>query len=83
MENAKYWVKMHDTFMSGWGKAGGKKNWYVVECENLAQANTIAANAKRRGEMKRVSILPRKPQENGVDLYTWKHYDDLSGPWKE
>ena len=36
-----YYVTMTDKFMSGWGRAEGKINKFVVECETREKAETI------------------------------------------
>lgn len=78
------YVTMTDTFMSGWGKADGKKNIYAVACESMEQAQLIEKNAKKRSEMKNVKIRLEKPYYSEHNyLVTWKHFDNLSGPWKE
>lgn len=79
---SKYYVTMTDKFMSGWGMAKGRTNKYVVECDNYEQAKIIERNARKRSEMKYVNIRASKPSYGGLVLTTWKHFNDLSGPWK-
>jgi hypothetical protein len=78
-----YYVRMTDKFMSGWGEAQGKSNVVVVECPTIEQAEQIERAAKRRSEMRRVEICLSKPKNRPNVLYSWKHYDQLGGPWKE
>lgn len=52
----KRFVIMTDKFMSGWGKAEGKINKYIIECESLEQAKIVEENAKHREEMKYIGI---------------------------
>lgn len=79
----KYYVTMTDKFMSGWGMVEGKTNKYVVECDNYEQAELIERNAHKRSEMKYINIRSSKPYYGNHILTSWKHFDDLSGPWKE
>jgi hypothetical protein len=78
-------VVMTDTFMSGWGPATGKQNIYCVECDTYEQAQLILKNAKKRSEMKRARIVTtgRKYYNPETHLLTLKHFNELSGPWKE
>lgn len=77
-----FFVRMTDSFMSGWGGAQGKKNVYVVECDTIEQAEQIEAAALRRGEMKRVMIVDKHPRPSPNVIFTNRHYNDLGGPWK-
>lgn len=51
---SKYYVTMNDTFFSGWGKAEGKVNKLVIECDSLDEMEIVMDNAKAREEMKYV-----------------------------
>lgn len=76
-------VTMIDTFMSGWGKATDKKNYYVVECDSMEQAELIALNARKRSEMKDVKIINHtKTWPNSV-LVSLKHFNELGDIWKK
>lgn len=79
---SKVYVAMTDTFLSGWGAAKDQTNRLVVECDSMEQAETIERNARKRSEMKRVSICLNVPKSRPGVLLTWKTWDDLSGPWK-
>ena len=66
------WVTMTDKFMSGWGKAKGKINKLVFECESWEEARIVFENAERRKEMKYVNICtqePKYPHKRGRDYY--------------
>jgi len=79
-----YYVTMTDRFMSGWGLARGKANKLVIECDTYDQAAQVERAAKRRPEMRRVSIRASKPYyRNAHVLTSWKHYNELGGPWLE
>lgn len=70
----KYWVCMTDRFMSGWGYAEDKINKLVLECDTMEEAEIVAANARRREEMKYVNIrYGQKPYYNTRDYYTSYH----------
>lgn len=77
----RFYVRMTDKFMSGWGPARGKSNVLVVECETLAQAEAIEAAARRRSEMKRVALCSTKPKARAGVLYSWRKFSDMGGPW--
>ncbi len=57
----KYYVTMTDKFMSGWGKARGKINKLVISCNSYSEAERVYDKAMRRGEMKYINIVTRKP----------------------
>lgn len=79
---AKYWVTMTDTFMSGWGRAEGKTNKYVVECNSRKMAKQIYNAAKKRSEMKYVNICLNKPHYNPKTILTsWKKASELGELW--
>lgn len=77
----KLYVRMTDKFMSGWGKAEGKTNVLVIECENWTQAIAISAAAKERREMRRVKICGNAPRDRVGVLHSRKHFTEFSGPW--
>lgn len=81
-ENKKVWVTMTDKFLSHWGKADGKINKYIVECENYEQAQTIKRNAELRSEMKYISICVTKPYFNSKRyLESNVKFKDLGEIW--
>jgi len=81
--NKAYYVTMTDSFMSGWGKAKGKTNKYVIGCDTHKQANTVAKNAKKRSEMKYVNICLNKPRykKDGY-IISYTTYSQLGDIWK-
>lgn len=74
-------VTMTDTFMSGWGKAEGKKNIYCVECDTTEQCQIIAENARKRSEMKHIKITDQKPNNTRARIVTHRHWNDLGEIW--
>ena len=78
-----YYVWMTDKFFSGWGRARGKLNKYVVKCDTLEQAECVFKNAEMRSEMRNVNYgrkLPYfSPSKYHVSLKTW---DQLGYAWK-
>lgn len=75
---SKFYVTMTDSFMSGWGKAEGKTNKLVLECDSLREANIVATYADQRNEMKRVSVRKTKPKYNESNYYTqYKTKEDM------
>ena len=57
----KYYVTMTDRFLSGWGNAAGKVEKYIIACDTMQQAITAAAIAKKRSEMRYISIRTTRP----------------------
>lgn len=79
-----YFVTMVDTFMSGWGKAKGRINLYVVECDTPEQAEQIEAAARDREEMIYITTVDKRPSYPKYNILTSrKHYSDLGGCWIE
>lgn len=78
---ANFYVRMTDSFMSGWGLAENKTNVLVIACDTAAQAFQIFYAAKDRPEMKRVAILQNKPKNRSGVLYSWRTFYDMGGPW--
>lgn len=77
-------VSMIDNFMSGWGEARDKTNIYLVECDDIDQAEMIERAAHKRSEMSKVKIHQDRPYYCSKQyLVTDKHFDDLGGVWKE
>lgn len=55
-------VTMIDTFMSGWGRAKGKQNLLVFECENEMEANKVARYARSRNDQTNIKIYSEGQQ---------------------
>lgn len=64
-----HYVSMTDRFMSGWGKAGNKKNKLVISCCSHDEAVIVAENANNRSEMENVETHNYEPVFN-ADKYT-------------
>ncbi len=67
---AQYYVTMTDDFMSNWGKSEGKKNKMIFICKDYNEAQTVAQNAKNRGDQKNINITTKKPYYNPETHYT-------------
>lgn len=65
----KYYVSMTDKFMGGWGRADGKINKLVLVCDTHEEAETVARNARARGEMKHVNICTKPPKYSPAERY--------------
>ena len=75
-------VTMNDKFMSGWGGAQGKINKYVVECESREQADQIVAAARRRSEMKHISMTTKLPKYSPSKyVVSMRKFDELGEIW--
>jgi hypothetical protein len=80
--NNKYYVSMTDNFLSGWGLAEGKINKYIVECNSYEQAKIIENNARKRSEMKYISICINKPCYNSQKyISTYRLFNELGDVW--
>lgn len=78
-----FFVTMTDKFLSGWGRAEGKINKFVVSCDTYEQAETIERNAHKREEMKYINITTKKPSYPSSRYVTsWRTYNDLGAIWK-
>ena len=77
----KLYVRMTDTFMSGWGRAEGKTNVLVIECDTWEQALAIRQAARDRREMRRIAICGSLPRSRPNVLLTHRPFSDFSGPW--
>ena len=60
----KVWVSMTDKALSGWGRAEGLINKYVIEVDNWDEAEIVKENAEHRSEMKYINICINKPYYN-------------------
>jgi hypothetical protein len=61
MSNKKVYVTMTDSFLSGWGRAEGKINKLVFECDSKEEAFTVMENAEARGDQKYINYTYKKP----------------------
>lgn len=77
----KFYVRMVDKFMSGWGGAKGRRAIYVVECDTLEQAEAVEKAAQDRSEMKYVTLTTTQPRRKANEQMTVRHFFDLGGPW--
>jgi hypothetical protein len=78
---SKLYVRMTDRAMSGWGRAEGKTNVLVIECDNWDQAAAIEKAALDRREMRRVRICSTPPVDRPGVLHSRKHFTDFAGDW--
>lgn len=77
-KTGKYWVVMTDRFMSNWGKAEGKINKLVIECDSAELALIVAENADCRDEMKNISIKEGCPSfKSDRYLVSYKTRNDM------
>jgi hypothetical protein len=77
-----YVVWMTDTFLSGWGKAEGKRNVYAIWCDTREQVVQIEKAALARDEMQRIHVGFKLPywKESEV-LVTEKKFHELGPTW--
>lgn len=79
----KYYVTMTDRFMSGWGKAKGLTNKFVVGTNFYEEAKRIRDNAEQRKEMKYVNITTTKPHFNPkYYLVSYTNAEQLGEIWR-
>ena len=81
----KYYVAMTDYYRSRWvDPSRGKKCKYVVECDNLQQAEQIKKTAKKRYEMKYANLHTKQPYYSPSRYeVTCVHYNELGVDWTE
>lgn len=78
-----FFVTMTDKFLSGWGGASGRIAKFVIVCETIEQAETIERNARKRSEMKNVSICTKRPNYSAKRYQTtFQAFDNLGSIWK-
>jgi hypothetical protein len=65
----KFYVSMTDTFMSGWGKAKGKVNKLVLECDSMEEAMIVEQNARKRSDQKDIIIHTNKPVFSTTNMF--------------
>jgi hypothetical protein len=65
-----FYVTMTDKALSGWGKAQGKTNKLVIECETFQEASIVESYALRRNEMKYINIRTTRPGYPSSTHYT-------------
>lgn len=84
LEILPYYVVMTDKFMSGWGKADGKINKYIIECEDYNEAEIVQRNAYKRPEMKYINITRNKPYYSPKGyVISMEKYENLGEIWKK
>ena len=66
---SKWYVTMNDSFMSYWGKAEGKINKLVFECDSFQEASKLEDYARGRDEMKYINITRNKPKYSNNRYY--------------
>ena len=76
-----YFVAMKDNFMSGWGRAAGRTNVFVVECDDAQQVEQIRIAAATRPEMKNVRCLKNPPRDSIATLVSRRHFNELGPIW--
>ena len=74
--HAPYYVVCDDPFLSGWGPARYLINTLILPCASPAEAGIVRANARARGDMKRVRITTTKPRLRPGHLYSLHTKDD-------
>ena len=72
---------MTDKFMSGWGKAEGKTNKYIIECDTYEQAERAERNARKRSEMKYVNLCVHNPRYGANVIESRVQFEDLGEIW--
>jgi hypothetical protein len=63
IKQGQYFVTCIDTFMSDWGRAEGLSNKLIILCDNFEEAQTVAQNAKNRGDQRSIKIHSKPPTD--------------------
>lgn len=80
----RYWVTMTDKALSGWGRAEGKANKFVIAVPDFEKAKIIERNARKRPEMKYINIRSTKPRYNKRYVLTsMRGFNELGDIWKK
>ena len=80
-KKAAYFVTMTDTFMSGWGRAEGKKNKLVFLCDTYEEAEIVKDNAENRTDQKHINITTTKPYYNSERYYVQYKTKEVYNSW--
>lgn len=80
IEDKPYYVNMTDTFLSGWGHAKNKKNKLLIGCDTYKEAETVAENAKHRGDQKHINICSNRPRFSNNHVVSYHDKTDY-GSW--
>ena len=75
------YVKMEDDFLSGWGRAEGKRSVFCVRCKSSAEARQVMKAAHRRPEMKNIRQQLREPKDTEFAVVSMTDFNNLSGDW--
>ena len=80
IETKPWYVVMTDKFMSGWGRAEGKINKFIIGADSLEDAERIERLARARDEMKYINVTATKPYYN-KDRYLISYVDVENIHW--
>lgn len=79
-----YYVTMNDKVLSGWGKAQGKINKLVLECQTREEVDVVMENARNRGDMTYINWRTNKPYYNSRRyLVSFHNKEDYSNWYKK
>ena len=82
-----YYVRMIDPFFRSWGGCKkGQDNLLIIECETLEEANTVADNARDRGDQECIHIIKTdgSPEPRGTDRFVVSKHNKADYPhWFE
>lgn len=78
-----FYVTMTDKFMSGWGLAEGRINRLVFPCSDYDQAEIVATNAEKRGDMSRINICYNKPRYSSETHFVQEKTIENCPKWYE
>ena len=78
-----YYVTMNDKVLSGWGKAQGKINKLVFECETIEEVEIVMENARNRGDMTYIYWRTYKPYYSRRYLVSFHNKEDYPNWYKK
>jgi len=81
IEGGNYYVVSTDSFMSGWGRAEGKKNILICVCGDLHEARIVINTIKNRNEMSKPMLFTEPPEFNKELFYIQKVTKDKYPEW--
>lgn len=76
-----FYVNMVDRFLSGWGEARHGRSLLSIGCHTHKQAEAIEAAARKRGEMRYITIAAAPPRPRRGDVLSIKRFEEMGGPW--
>lgn len=93
--NEHFYVTLTDKFLSGWGKAEGKKNRLIIPTRSLREAELVKQEANTRNDFTNIEVKERIPnydhrknfvqvktREDMPKLFKKVYFDETGKHWR-